>query len=1104
MFRRCFFWAFCVLAAASKLHGQSAVAQLTGQITDPTGAVVVGAAVNMTNEATGIRFDTKSNNEGYYSFPVLPPGDYKLSVQSQGFRPVTQSGITLRVNQSARIDVKLELGATAEGITVEAVATMINAENVSVGAVIDSKKIVELPLNGRSFIDLALLTPGVARAGGAQGQWALTVAGGRPQNNNFLLDGTQNTDGDFNKAVVSPSIDLIQEFKVQTSSYSAEFGRAGAGQINVVTKSGGNDVHGTVYEFFRNSALDARQFTSPSKLPYFNRHQFGVTTGGPVIRNRTFFFVNYEGVRRVQGQSAIGSVPVEALRNGDFSGLPAVYDPNTARPNSNYNPSLPVTSLNSQYLRDPFPNNRIPSNRINLITSQVLPTVPLPNLPGQVNNYLDTRAGRETDDQYSVRLDHQLTGKNSLFGRFSGNNNNSYSPNQFPGFGTSFLSNPKNLTLSDVHTFGPTLVNEFKFGVIRFYESDLQDNAYGKDWIAQLGIQGVGFGGEAARGLPQFSVQNYTAFGDGTFALPRLLRNTTFQWVDNLTWIKGRHTAKFGFEARRFRYNLQAWYQSRGYFQFTDGFTTRTATSDGTGHAMASYLLGLPVFSQRQVGQTLIDTRSTSINGYAQDDFKISRRVTLNLGLRYELTTPLADTRGALPNADLGTLTNGLPTIYLGGQLGYPAGLVYTDKNNWAPRVGLAFRPFNTDTTVVRAGFGIFYGVDDGNTYFNNVRAVPSIIPHTIQSDNYIPQIFEIGFSQPARLGDPNIITTYGPIDLHLRTGYIQQWSFNIQHQVKQWVIDVGYSGNAGKKLQRSRQLNAALPGPGPIQPRRPYQAFYLADGLKLLTPFELVSRYIPIGAAQILENSASSSYNAFQLRAERPYRNGFTLIGTYTWAKALTDAPSFRSTGAEPDTTLDPRNLRLEWGRMGWDIRHRAVAGFVYELPFGRGKRFRNQGGIANVLLGGWQMNGLWGVQTGTPFTINVSVDTANIGSTNGGVNRGNVVLGQSVSLPADQRSTSQWFNTAAFTAPPAYTFGNAGRNTVTGPGLITADTSLAKNTRLTERVALQLRFEAFNLINHPNYSTPNRSVNSPQFGSITSQNGSARQFQLGGKVVF
>lgn len=1104
LLRKTMLFLICAVAGCAILRAQSAVAQLTGQVLDQSKAVIVGAAVTVINEATGIRFDTNSNAQGYYSFPLLQPGTYQLKVQQQGFRPVTQSELVLRVNQSARIDVTLEIGETAAGVTVEATPPLINAENVSVGAVIDSKKIVEMPLNGRSFIDLALLTPGVAKAGGAQGQWALTIAGGRPQNNNFLLDGTQNTDGDFNKAVVSPSVDLIQEFKVQTSSYSAEFGRAAAGQINVVTKSGGNDFHGTAYEFFRNSAMDARQFTSPSKLPYFNRHQFGAVLGGPVIKNRTFFFVNYEGLRRVQGQSSISSVPTEAIRNGDFSGLNPIYDPDSSRANPSYNPALPVSKTNPKILRDAFPNNRIPDGRINGITRAVLNTVPLPNLPGQTNNYLDTRSARETNNQYSIRGDHQFSSKNFMFARFSANNGDSFSPNQFPGFGTAFLSHPKNLTISDVHTFTPSLLNEFKFGVVRVYESDLQQNAYGQDWISELGIPGVGFGGEAARGLPQFSVQNYTAFGDATGALPRLLRNTTFQWLDNLTWVKGQHTVKAGFEARRFRYNLQAWYQSRGYFQFTDGFTTQTGTGDGTGNAMASYLLGLPVFSQRQVGQTLIDTRSTSLAGYLQDDFKVSPRLTVNLGVRYELNTPLADVEGRLPNADLGNLTNGMPTIYLGGQLGYPKGLVYTDKNNWAPRVGLAFRPFHTDSTVIRAGYGVFYGVDDGNTYFNNVRAIPSIIPHTIQSDNFNPEITDIGFTQPARLGDPNVISTYGPIDLHMRTGYVQHYSFNIQHQIKGWVIDAGYSGNTGKKLQRSRQLNSALPGPGSIQPRRPYQAFYLADDLQLSNQFELVSRVIPIGAAQILENSASSNYNGLQLRVERPYKNGFTLIGTYTWSKALTDAPAFRSIGQESDTNMDPRNLGLEWGRMGWDIRHRAVLGYVYELPFGAGKKFLHDRGWMNRVVGGWQLNGIWSFQTGLPFTVGVPTDIANTGATNGGSNRANVVPGQDPYLPSDQRTTGRWFNTAAFATPAAFTFGNVGRNTMTGPGLVTLDTSLSKLTQITERVGLQFRAEAFNLANHPNLGIPGRQVGTPQFGTITSQSTPARQFQLAAKIIF
>jgi hypothetical protein len=1085
---------------------QSATGTMVGTARDASGAVLPNVGIRVTNEQTNQSMSVTTDSLGNYTVPLLKPGVYSVAAELSGFRRFLRSGIVLQVEQTARVDISMELGDLSQAVEVTGLAPLLQTENSTVGSVIDDRKIVELPLNGRSFIELALLVPGVARAGGAQGPWALTVDGGRPQNNNFLLDGTQNTDGDFNKAIVNPSVDVIQEFKVQTSNYSGEFGRAGAGQINVVTKSGTNEFHGTVYEFHRNSAFDARSITSPQKLPNFIRHQFGFTTGGPIVKNKTFFFVNYEGVRRVQGQSAINSVPTAPARVGDFSGLPTIYDPDTSRSNPDFNPALPVSPANPRLLRDPFPNNRIPANRIDSITRQVLEFVPMPNLPGETNNYLDTRSARQDDNQYSVRVDHQLRSNNMMFARYSENNGDTFSPGSLPGFGTNFLIRPKNLTISDIHVFRPTLLNEFKFGFARLYESDLHENAFGEDYITELGIPGVGFGGEAARGLPQFSVRNYVAFGDGTFALPRLLRNNTFQWIDNLTWVRGRHTVRTGFEARRFRYNLQAWYQSRGFFQFSEGFTTRTATNDGTGHPMASYLIGLPFFSQRQVGQTLIDTRSTTLAGYVQDDFKVSTRLTLNLGLRYELNTPLADVNHRLPNVDFANLTEGKPTIFIGGQLDYPAGLVFTDKNNWAPRLGFAFRPFASAGTVIRGGYGVFHGADDGNTYFNNVRAVPSIIPHTIQSDNFVPEIFEIGFSTKARLGDPNIITTYGPIDMNLRTGYVQQFGLNMQHQLSgSLLVDIGYVGTIAKKLQRSRPFNNASPGSGSINPRRPFQAFRIADGTQLSSEFEVVSLTIPIGAGQILENSASSAYHGLQALLERRFSQGFTFMTSYTFSKSLTDAPSFRSASQESDTAMDPTNLRLEWGRLGWDSTHRFVTSHVYELPFGPGQKFgAGTAGLVKHLIEGWQLAGIWQLQSGNPFTVSVSGDLANIGAPNNNTNRANLVAGQPADLARDERTTQKWFNTAAFTTPPSFTFGNVGRNTVDGPGLISIDLSVAKNTKLTETAGLQFRAEFFNLPNHPNFSTPGRFVNTPQFGTITGQRIPARQIQFGLKVVF
>jgi hypothetical protein len=407
---------------------------------------------------------------------------------------------------------------------------------------------------------------------------------------------------------------------------------------------------------------------------------------------------------------------------------------------------------------------------------------------------------------------------------------------------------------------------------------------------------------------------------------------------------------------------------------------------------------------------------------------------------------------------------------------------------------------------VIRGGYGVFHGADDGNTYFNNVRAVPSIIPHTIQSDNFVPEIFEIGFSTKARLGDPNIITTYGPIDMNLRTGYVQQFGLNMQHQLSgSLLVDIGYVGTIAKKLQRSRPFNNASPGSGSINPRRPFQAFRIADGTQLSSEFEVVSLTIPIGAGQILENSASSAYHGLQALLERRFSQGFTFITSYTFSKSLTDAPSFRSASQESDTAMDPTNLRLEWGRLGWDSTHRFVTSHVYELPFGPGQKFgAGTAGLVKHLIEGWQLAGIWQLQSGNPFTVSVSGDLANIGAPNNNTNRANLVAGQPADLARDERTTQKWFNTAAFTTPPSFTFGNVGRNTVDGPGLISIDLSVAKNTKLTETAGLQFRAEFFNLPNHPNFSTPGRFVNTPQFGTITGQRIPARQIQFGLKVVF
>jgi outer membrane receptor protein involved in Fe transport len=1093
------------LLSAPNASAQNATGSILGAVRDSTGAVLPNVRVRVTSEQTGQYVTVTTDELGNYTVPLLKPGSYSVSAEAGGFQRYVNNGIVLQVDQTARLNISMQVGDVTQTVDVTGEAPLLQSENASTGAVIDEKKIVQIPLNGRNFIDLAVLAPGVGRAGGSQGSSSLTIDGGRPQNNNFLLDGTANTDGDFNKAILSPSIDAIQEFKVQTSGYSAEFGRSGAGQINVITKSGGNDFHGVLYEFHRNSALDARPFnTLGSKLPKFIRHQFGGTFGGPIIKNKTFFFGNYEGIRRVQGLTFTGTVPTAAMRRGDFSGVAAIYDPAGETANPAFNPALPVSTTNPRTLRSQFAGNIIPDARINPITRKILDFVPLPTEAGLANNFRRNDSQRETNNQYGIRIDHQVALNNQFFARFNTANATTFAPGTFPGFGTDFENKPKNLTISDIHTFTPTFFNEFKFGYARLAEGDLQQNAYGQDYIAELGIAGVGFGGEAARGLPNFAVQGFTAFGDGTFALPRVLRNNTYQWIDNVTWLRGKHSFKGGVEATRFQYNLQAWFQSRGFFQFTNGYTTRTSTNDNTGNAFATYLLGLPYFAQRQVGQTRLDARSTRFGAYVQDDYKLSPRLTLNLGLRYEVLTPLAEINHFTANVDLENLTGGRPTIYIGGQNGYPGGLFPTDYNNIAPRIGFAFRPFTKAQTVIRGGYGVYFGADDGNTFFNHVRNVPNIIPQTIIADQFTPSNVPIGFTARARLGDPSIISSFGAMDTKMRTPYVQQFNLGVQHQLgRDWVFDIGYVGNIGKKLQRSRRFNDAPPGPGAIDPRRPYQAFQLADGLKPVVDFEIVSPVIPIGFTQVLENSAKSNYHALQVRVERRFVSGFTLLTSYSFGKALTDAPSFRSVGAEQDSIMDQTRLFLEYGRMGWDVRHRLVSTVVYELPIGKGKRFAGpENGVVQRLIGGWQLSGISNFQTGEPFTISVAGDTANIGTA--GVNRANEVPGQEVSLDRSERTAARWFNTTAFSTPATFAFGTVGRNTIEGPGLMVIDAMLAKTTQLTERIGLQFRAEVFNLANHPNFGQPGRQVNTTQFGTITGQRVPARQWQFAAKLLF
>ena len=529
---------------------------------------------------------------------------YTVEAELQGFRKQVIRGVNLQVDQIARIDIALETGNLTQTVEVAGEAPLVNTEAPALGHVIENRRVLTLPLNGRQFLELTLQVPGVTTGnGGPQsgdstlfsrpGQnSSISVSGGRSQNNSFLLDGTQNTDPDVNAYVVSPSVDTVQEFKMETHNYSAEFGRSSGGQINVVTKSGRNELHGSAYEFLRNDAVDARPFNNPGKLPAFRRNQFGATLGGPVVRNRTFFFAGYEGFRRVEGQSRTVTVPTAGQRRGDFAGGTLIFDPATTA-------SDPSDSTGRRLLRTQFPNNIIPAIRLNSVATRIIDGfVPAPTSAGAANNYLDTRSSRQRNNQESLRIDHRFSDKDLLFGRHSVSNESSFVPIGLPGSGTYARVRAQNLTLSETHIFGPALVNELKFGYLRLRLERLSENAFKRDIVGEIGIPGVQFGGPQVWGVPSVTIPGVATIGDDNFFLPMRLRNNTFQAVDSLSWTRGKHLLKFGAEVRRPQFNIIQIFTPRGDFRFANGFTTRwagTVTGDNTGSATASFLLGLPV-----------------------------------------------------------------------------------------------------------------------------------------------------------------------------------------------------------------------------------------------------------------------------------------------------------------------------------------------------------------------------------------------------------------------------------------------------------------------------------------------------------------------------
>lgn len=1085
---------------------------ITGLVTDQSGAAVSGATVTVTNTATGATRRATTNGEGLYAFPSLLPGVYDLKVEQQGFKTIQIGNITLEIQQTVRRDLSMEVGSVGETVTVTSVGALLNAENATVGTVIENRRIVDLPLNGRNFLQLVSTAPNVSfgfnnagqsgsRQGGTRAQQNISVAGQRSYFNRFTIDGVENTDVNFNTPVVLPSIDALQEFKVQTGIYPAEFGRATT-QINVSTKSGTREYHGVLFEFLRNNALDAQIYDFTGRRPKgtptqpFKWNQYGFTVDGPIWlpkklfgpigydnRERAFFMANFEGFRERRTGLGRYTLPPTAWRSGNFSQLSnPIFDPLT---------------------RTQFQGNIIPLNRIHPTSLKLLEFYPAPTLaPNSLGvNHEQPLGGKIDKDQLIVRGDFIESSGSSWAGRYSWGDEVQLSPGLQLN-GTKLLTTVRQVMVSNTRTFGGNKVNEARFGYNSFFNSLGRELANSRDVVTELGIPGISPGPPISWGIPSIAVSGFSGFGDDSEG-PYVNNNKTFQAVDNFSWTIGSHTLKFGGELRWDQYNQVGNQFARGAFLFEPNVTSNLGAA-GTGNSFADFLLGYCKRCEASVSLAVIEFRAFSQYYYIDDSWKITPKLNLNFGVRYEYTPPWLDKTGRLVNIDVpfadntpnvqdlsrhptfirmgsGDFYEGLalrfnPAIKVArdGRLGER--LVQFDRNDIAPRFGLAWSP--TSSWTIRMGGGVFYTQDTGNPRFDMARNLAGR-----RRDEATPSSLDLNWNTPFRnlggtvqINNPYVLgNIFGR-----RTPYVMQYMLNVQRELaNNLLFEIGYLGSLGRKLESLRAFNESIPGAtGSVLSRAPYPEF---------------------GRIQEVDGSGKSSYNALSLKLEKRFSGGFTFLSGYTWSRSIDNASAIRSHDFDTLFPQNSYNLAAEKALSSFHTAHRFVTSGLYQLPFGRGRRWMDVGGIANVVLGGWEFGSLMAIQTGFPITIAAGTDRSNTGA---GFDRPNLI--GVANFSGDQRTTDKWFNTAAFQLQALGTHGTAGRNIVIGPGLIQWDASLLKNFNFTERTWLQFRFEAFNAANHPNWANPNNNFSNAAFGRITGTRGTMRELQFGLKLYF
>ena len=1078
--------AAAMLFTANDSHAQT-TGNIYGTITDASGAAIPGADVLAENNRTNLNRAAITDDQGGYRLTLLPVGVYSVSVTLQGFSPARQNDVEVHATEDAHVNLTLQVGqVTSQVIVSGSITPQVDTSTSTLGKVVEERRIVDLPLNGRNFLQLGTIQAGVVAApvgiqatgsgtdntpGGTSNQFS--VNGMKITSNNHLLDGANNVEGMTGAAMVVPSPDTIEEFRILTNNYSAEYGRAGGSIVTVVTKSGTNAFHGSAYEFLRNDVLDARNFFSP-EVPTLKQNQFGFTVGGPIVADKTFFFGGYEGFRQRKGRATNALVPSLKLRNGDFSDLPVANRPN------------------QPFSGDRWENDIIPLAFHDPVARQVLNLWPLPNQGP--DNWVSTPVGSNDRDQFVIKIDHSfLDGNNTLTGRYFLDEGDLLQPNglfgqnqgfiDVPGFAFSDSNRFQNLTVADTHIFGNSVINEFRFAYARARIGS------GKE-ISTINNRDFGFtyptAGEGGDFFPPHAVAPFSGLGYPVRGNDRVSR--TFQFANNVSINKGRHSLKFGVDIRR--YNVFSDFPStnHGNFNFNFGFVTGSPYGD--------FLLGQPSFFLQTAGASVKELFKTDMYLYFHDTFRINPRLTLNFGLRYELAPGFMeknDLQFAVMPGVQSTVSPTLPTgLVRPGDPGVSRRIIGTDKNNFGPRVGLSWDLTGDGKTSLRAGGGIFY--DDTAL----ISSTTLQMPPEIQAFYFVLVAFDptttygapFGGNSPVAgdLTPPLPIIAGLPVttlDLGLKLGSVGHWNLTLQRQLTPaMAVEVAYVGNSGWNLNSMNNDNQAVFGPNVTR--------------------DTVGARRPLGAALsdtfTITHGFNQSYHGMQTTLTQRFSEGLSFQAAYTWSSAIDNASTFGTFFNIPGQALDPghaADLSNDKGLSAFHLRHRFVLSYIYELPF-----LKDQSGALGNIFGGWRINGITSLQTGSPFTI-LDASDASFDNTSG--DRPNLV-GDPNNGP---KTPAEWFSRSAFQSVPEedrpVMQGTAGRNIVLTDGIVNFDFGLTKVFRLTESTKIEFRWEAFNLFNHANFGVPKNNLqDGPALGQILNTSTPERIMQFALKLIF